>query len=123
MPDPLSISDVRQWEIWQVRWDHDDGSSKDRPAISISTTTEVAAQGFARFLKITKEDHPEVPCCLKISSTEPQFRHTGLDVTRWIHCLDDQTVDAGGLRYRRGHVNALTAAYISARLTNWAGEG
>lgn len=118
MPDErFSILDVRQWEIWQVWWDHGDGTGKARPALAITTSAQHASAGFARFLKITSEDHPDVPCRLKLGSTDPHFRHTGLDVTSWIHFLDSNKITDEMLLKRRGHINAITAAYLQRRLS------
>ena len=111
-----SIADVGQWEIWQVYWDHGDGTGKDRPAVAISTPAQNNANGYARFVKITGEDHPEVPCRLKIDPRDQHFAHTGLDHRSWIHFLDDNKVAAADLRYRRGHISAWTVVYLRMRL-------
>ncbi len=117
MADVPSIVDVRQWEIWQVYWGHEDGTGKERPALAVTTAEQSVAAGHIRFLKITGQDHPEVPCRVMIDSRYPDFRHTGLDCTSWIHLLDDQKIPEASLRYRRGHINRLTAAYIGLRLS------
>ncbi|HXE52343.1 MAG TPA: type II toxin-antitoxin system PemK/MazF family toxin [Tepidisphaeraceae bacterium] len=115
------LSDVCQWEIWQVYWVHEDGTGKERPALAFSTSAQNQASGYVRFLKITSEDHPDVPCRLQISASDSQFPHTGLDKTSWIHFLDEQKVPAANLRFRRGHINALTAAYLTRRLQKLIG--
>ena len=95
MADSHSIADVRQWEIWHVYWDHGDGTGKDRPALAITTTAQSVAAGHVRFLKITGQDHPKVPRRVMIDSRNPDFRHTGLDCTSWIHLLDDKKIVEG----------------------------
>lgn len=110
-------ADVRQWEIWQVYWKHEDGTGKERPALAVSTSAQNAATGTVRFVKITGQDHPEVPGRLQISSTDAHFPHTGLNTTSWIHLFDDQIVAASELRHKRGSVSALTAAYAAMRLS------
>jgi mRNA-degrading endonuclease toxin of MazEF toxin-antitoxin module len=121
MAAEFSIDDVRQWEIWQVYWDHGDGTGKDRPALAITTAEQNRVAGFARFVKITGEHHPDVPCRLQISSGDPHFPHTGLDYTSWIHFLDDGRITSSNLKFRRGHISALTAAYLRMRLMKLAG--
>ena len=76
--DTISLSDVLQWEIYYVDWLHEDGSSKERTALCASTPEEIAHQGFARFLKITGQDHPEVPCRIKIDPKDTYFNTRGL---------------------------------------------
>ena len=111
MSSSPTIADVRQWEIWQVYWDHGDGTGKDRTALAITTSTENAS-GTAIFVKITKQDHPNVPCRVKIDKSDPHFKHTGLTQTSWIHCLDDNPITNAELRFRRGTISPFTAAYL-----------
>lgn len=122
MGDQPSISDVCQWDIWQVFWPHDDEDSKsegkERPALAISTAAEISIQGFAEFIKITGQDHPKI-LRLCISSAEPTFRHTGLDYTSWVHYMDNAKLQDADLRYRRGRASAMTAAYFKMRFDRW----
>lgn len=113
---PHTVADVKQWEIWRVVWRHEDGTSKPRPALAVSSQAYNAANGHAVFVKITSQVHSNVPGRLKIDSANPDFRHTGLDVTSWIHGFDDQRVVDADLLDRLGHINAITAVYLAAML-------
>ena len=116
MPNGPSLGDVRQLDIWRVYWNHPDGTGKPRPALAVSTTAQSVAAGYATFLYITSQDHPEVPCRLQISASEPLFPHTGLDSTSWVHFLDDQKITEACLRERLGKIDAFRAAYLKLRL-------
>jgi hypothetical protein len=111
-----SLSDVRQWEIYYVDWLHEDGTSKERTALCVSTPEEIAAQGLARFVKITGQDHPEVPCRMKIDEKDAYFRHTGLSKTSWIHYAEEQNIPQEKLRNRKGQIGPFTVAFLKAWL-------
>src|SRR5882757_1113695 len=111
MPEEIvSLADVRQWEIYYVNWKHEDGSSKERTALCVSTPTEIARDGFARFVKITGQDHDKLPCRLRISATDQYFRYTGLTKTSWIHYTEEQNITQMELRNRVGQIGPFTIA-------------
>jgi len=111
-----TIHDVKQWEIWHVYWDHQDGSGKDRPALAISTPAQNAANGYVTFLKITGEDHPNVPCRLAIDPKDSYFKHTGLTKKSWIHILDSREITDAELRFKDGNISPLTAVWVGIKL-------
>jgi hypothetical protein len=108
-----TIHDVKQWEIWEVYWKHEDGSGKYRTALAVSTATQNAANGYVRFVKITGQDHPEVPCRLMIDPRDSYFPHTGLIKKSWIHILDDQPITDAQLSKRYGTISPLTAIWVA----------
>ncbi len=110
-------NDVFQWEIWYVDWPHDDGGSKDRTVLAISTNSENVSEGFVRFVKITGEDHPGVPCRLCLEPRDVDFKHTGLVKKSWIHFTDIKKIHGNQLRRRIGHVGVFTAVYANFLLS------
>jgi mRNA-degrading endonuclease toxin of MazEF toxin-antitoxin module len=116
-----TIDEVKQWDIWHVYWDHGDGTGKERPAVAVSTGEQNAKNGYVTFLKITGEDHPEVPCRLLIDPRDSHFPHTGLHKKSWIHILDAQNIPEAGLRQKNGTVSPLTAIWVGKQLRGLGG--
>src|SRR5207253_1186839 len=72
-PDPAKH--CLQWEIWDVDWAHEDGTSKPRPALVLSSTAFNATGRGAWIAKFTTSCQ-DVPHLLEFNRTAPSFTAT-----------------------------------------------
>lgn len=68
---------ILQWQIWDVEWPHEDGTSKRRPALVVSTSAHNASSDEIWVVKISSKFR-DVPHRLTICTTDPAFKTTGL---------------------------------------------
>jgi mRNA-degrading endonuclease toxin of MazEF toxin-antitoxin module len=126
-PQAPTVADVRQWEIWWVVWQNSDATTKERPALAISSAAQNVARGYADFVKITSQDHPSVPLRLLLSDKDANFKHTGLARTSWIHYADNQQVSDAqlcgpeGLRLDgpMGKISIFSQAFLANKFKRW----
>jgi len=102
-PDPKSAA---QWQIWQVKWDHEDGTSKDRPALLFSPSINNLVNDYW-FLKITGEDHPS-PHKFLLEERDSAFASTGLKKDSYFYPEKVQKKKPNDLLYYRGYLGPLT---------------
>ena len=75
----------RQWEIWQVNWPHDDGTSKERPSL-IFSPNELNRSGVPiYFIKISTKDRPEAKSKIQVLKNDPVFEGCGLPEDSYIY--------------------------------------
>lgn len=111
-----------QWDIWQVTWIHkDDGTSKDRPALLLSTTDYNAKHDLLWFAKISTPLH-NVPLRIELNSGDPAFAGTGLTHTCHLYLGSAREIHKDAILSYRGFLNKLAGAMIQLRLkadTGW----
>lgn len=114
---------VRQWEIWQVRWIHEDSTSKDRPAIAFMPAAYNAGAELIPFIKITSSEFPDAHR-YEFSTSDPAFAHTGLRKDCFAYLALVQMVKRADILFRRGNLPPLSAAMLAIRikraLPHWA---
>ena len=111
-----------QWEIWDVEWHHEDGTSKRRPALLISTSTYNDMHEDLWFVKISSQQH-SVPHIVEIATADLAFAQTGLTKTSYFYIADVQTIPRGDVSKRRGSLNQLTAILVNMEIrkaTGWS---
>lgn len=111
-----------QWDIWQVEWVHEDGTSKDRPALLISTTQHNDKHDELWFLKITGRRH-NVPYVWELAPSDPAYVGAGLKKTSYFYIADTRKIHKSQIRYRRGSLNPFAAMLIDLQIreaTGWS---
>jgi mRNA-degrading endonuclease toxin of MazEF toxin-antitoxin module len=53
------MTTYRPWQIWWVKWKHEDGTIKDRPALLFSDQAYINTHDKFLFLKITTQNRSE----------------------------------------------------------------
>ena len=111
-----------QWEIWQVEWEHfDDGLSKDRPALVISSSAFNASHDHVYFAKISSVDHAD-PFRISLPMSAPGFQMTGLRKDSHFYLGTVRKVPQPKIRHRRGALPQFSALIFDAtirRLVGW----
>ena len=98
---PLTApQNVLQWEIWDVEWEHEDGTSKARPALVVSSTAFNAGNDAIWFAKISTKEH-DVPHRLELATSDPAFSRTGLAAHSYFYLANVRQITRSKI-YRRG---------------------
>jgi mRNA-degrading endonuclease toxin of MazEF toxin-antitoxin module len=100
-----------QWEIWQVDWEHEDGTSKARPVLILSSTSAAESGDQIWVAKFTKT-MSDVPFRIEFSRSDPSFRETGLNETCYLYLAEARKVPKSRFLYRRGRLPVLSAALV-----------
>lgn len=103
----------RQWEIWQVRWRHEDGTSKGRPALVVSSDAHNARGGDVWCLKISGEAHA-VRYRVDLETSDPEFPLTGLTKDSYFYLTNIQRIPPSGIIRHRGVLGRMTGQVIDA---------
>ena len=109
-----------QWETWDVEWRHEDGTSKRRPALLISTTACNDEHEELWFVKISSRRH-DVPYVVELTPNDPAFAQTGLTKTSYFYIANIQKVHKSRIYKRRGTVGRFTALLIDMQIRKAAG--
>ena len=98
---------ICQWEIWQVEWDHEDGTSKSRPALVLSSSTFNATNDEIWFAKISSKRH-HVAHVLELSTNDAAFRSTGLSGTSFFYLANTRKIHRSKIQRRRGILGTMS---------------
>src|SRR5206468_4213543 len=104
-----------QWEIWEVEWKHEDGTSKNRPALLISESDYNRRHDHCVFVKISTKDHP-ARHKFELSPTDGAFVSTGLKKRSFFYLKKVQAISKDRIISRRGSLSRLTAFAIQQLL-------
>jgi mRNA-degrading endonuclease toxin of MazEF toxin-antitoxin module len=104
-----------QWEIWQVDWEHEDGTSKPRPALILSSTRSANSSPEIWVAKFTKT-RSEVPFRIEFNRNDPSFKETGLTETCYLYLAEARRVSKGRFIRRRGKLPILSAVMVGFML-------
>ena len=101
----------KQWEIYQVQWEHEDGSMKERPALVISPTTDNQKRQYVWFMKITGTaiHSPH----FMLDPLDPAFSKTGLKKKSYFDILNVRKIPKNKILNLRGRVGQMTAFAIN----------
>lgn len=97
-----------QWEVWQVNWDHEDGTIKDRPVIILSSTATAQANQEIWVAKFTKS-RKEIPFRIEFKDSDPSFPETGLSKTCYLYIAEARKIPKSAFLHRRGKLSVLSA--------------
>ncbi len=116
----LKLLGIKQWDIWQVHWQHDDGGSKPRPALVLSSKEFNEAHGFAWFARISSSvfDAPHY----EFRRADPFFEQTGLDKDCRLYYTEVQALEEDRLLYYRGGLDRYTSWEVDMKMreaTGW----
>jgi len=117
------VSETRrycQWEIWDVNWQHEDGTGKRRPALLISSTEYNSQNDALWFVKISSVRH-NVPFRLESRLDEPAFAGTGLTKTSYFYIADARPIGKPSIFRRRGALSAFAAMLVDHQIRNAVG--
>lgn len=106
---------VRQWDIWEVIWLHEDGTSKARPGLAMMPTPFNARARRVPFLKISSVRRPD-PNRFDIKMSDPTFPATGLRKDSYIYLGLVQSVDKSRILRPRGSLPPFSAAVLTMRI-------
>lgn len=112
---------ILQWEIWDVEWPHEDGTSKRRPALVVSSSEFNGRNDVIWCAKISSRIH-EVPFRVELSPGDPSFSATGLNKTSYFYLADVRKVSKRAFYSQRGHVSTLFGMLIVLEIqkaANW----
>jgi mRNA-degrading endonuclease toxin of MazEF toxin-antitoxin module len=104
-----------QWEIWDVDWKHEDGTSKRRPALLISSTEHNRQSDELWFVKVSSVKH-NVPYCMEFHKDEPSFTGTGLTKTSYFYIADVRKISKSSVFRRRGAISPMAALLIDHQI-------
>ena len=104
-----------QWEIWDVDWQHQDGTSKVRPALLIATGQQADSMGRLPFLQITGSE-AKSPHRYDFKTTASDFRQTGLTKDCFLYMNHFQWVEKADIKSRRGTISADLATALRPRI-------
>jgi mRNA-degrading endonuclease toxin of MazEF toxin-antitoxin module len=105
---------ICQWDIWQVNWHHEDGTSKPRPALILSSSAYARANASVWVAKFTKTCVPNTPFMIQFDKSDPTFPETGLTESCCLYIAECRKIDASLLIHRRGRLPIITAGLIGA---------
>ena len=104
-----------QWEIWQARWEHEDGTVKDRPVLILSSTTYAATNEEIWVAKFTKSKY-ENPFRIEFKKQDPSFSSTGLTDTCFLYISQARKISKGKMMRMRGRLPLLSSALIGVMM-------
>jgi mRNA-degrading endonuclease toxin of MazEF toxin-antitoxin module len=100
-----------QWEVWQAVWEHEDGTSKERPVLVLSPVENENPANGLWVVKFTKTDTPQIPR-VRFDKSDPSFSETGLKDTCYLYYTQARKISSDKFRYRRGRLPAFSAAIL-----------
>jgi mRNA-degrading endonuclease toxin of MazEF toxin-antitoxin module len=109
------VQQLRQWDIWQVSWEHEDGTAKDRPALLFLPTATIHTLHSVPFIKISSKEHPS-PYRFTLEPTDGAFAATGLRKRSHFYLNLVQFIERSKLRYRRGMLGPMTSQLLDLRI-------
>ena len=101
-----------QWEVCQAKWQHEDGTEKDRPVLVLSSTKTCRNQQQIWVAKFTKTNR-DVPFKIQFCKTDASFAATGLTADCFLYIHECRQIDKSLLLYHRGQLGLLSAALIA----------
>ncbi|HLX61190.1 MAG TPA: type II toxin-antitoxin system PemK/MazF family toxin [Planctomycetota bacterium] len=103
----MSALIFHQWDIWEVLWHHlDDGTSKPRPVLVISSDKYNAANNHFWGIKITSVPQRD-PHVFEVTAFDPAFAVTGLKKTSYF-CLNmAREIKKTDALHLRGHLGVM----------------
>ena len=105
------MPDAYQWEIWDATWEHEDGTSKERPVLILTSTSHNFAARKIWVAKFTKTKR-DAPHRYEFAATDPSFPRTGLTATCYLYLQEAREIDKGLLLRKRGQLSSLAALLI-----------
>ena len=115
-----SGTEYHQWEIWQVDWQHEDGTSKERPALLFSSDKFNKEHDELWFAQI-RSRHLRDRYYWEFKTTDPNFRATGLTKSCFLYMTRVQKISKSKIRRYRGYLPSF-AAYAVRALFEEAGQ-
>src|SRR5579872_3255012 len=82
----------KQWEIWEVEWLHEDGTSKPRPALVVSSNTFNDLGAGVWVAKISSQ-YFETEHRIELAAGDPSFKSTGLKRSCYLYLSNVRRVD------------------------------
>jgi len=105
----------QQWEIWEVDWLHEDGTSKPRPALVVSSNTFNSGHSGAWVAKISSQ-YFDTEHRIEIAAGDPSFKSTGLKKSCYVYLANVRLIEPDLLLYRRGRLGSFSALVIAIQL-------
>ncbi len=113
-------SAYRQWQVWKVHWQHEDGGAKDRPAILVSGPRLIEEESCV-FMQISSQDH-DVPFKIRLTDSDPVYHQMGLWRTpSFIYVRSLQVIPQNSILEYCGQVGVFMAMRLTQEL-KLAGE-
>lgn len=103
---------LRQWDVWRVDWHHQGADSKPRPAVLISGEAD-AGNGVFRFLKVSKQPHPDADRNVYVPLNSPSATAAGFTRDSYIHLAIPRVVGEADLIGPLGRLDAETVASVT----------
>ncbi len=97
---------MRQWDIWQVLWRHEDGEKTDRPALVLSSDSEIAKGGVVWVAKFSGSK-PLAGGQVIFSPHDPDWPALGLTKLCYLWLGSARQLDRDEFLYRRGGLSAF----------------
>jgi hypothetical protein len=105
-----SQPEFRQWDIWQAEWEHEDGTSKDRPVLILSNG--IGDDGKVWVAKFTKTEIPGAQRIL-FETSDASFSQTGLQQSCYLYPAQARKLRVDQFRCRRGKMSQLGSAGLA----------
>ena len=96
-------------------WEHEDGTSKQRPALVLSSTNSANSSPEIWVAKFTKT-RSDVPFRIEFNRNDPSFKETGLTETCYLYLADARRVPKSRFIRRRGRLPILSAVMVGFML-------
>ena len=90
---------------------HEDGTSKERPALILSSTAACAAANDVWVAKFTKTNLG-VPFQIGFHKADPSFRSTGLTASCFLYVHLARKIPKSAFLYHRGDLSIFSAALM-----------
>lgn len=97
----ISEMEVRQWEIWQVTWRHEDGTAKPRPVVILHVGHPLDTEDSILVCKIQSREHLSER--LRLSPEDGEvFKATGLTRACFVYPKQVRVLRIAALVRKRG---------------------
>jgi mRNA-degrading endonuclease toxin of MazEF toxin-antitoxin module len=101
-----------QWEVWQAEWDHEDGTTKARPVLILSSTASAQANTHIWVAKFTKT-FSQIPFRIEFNNSDASFAETGLTDTCYLYVAETRRIPKTKFIRKRGKLSTLSAVVVA----------
>lgn len=111
-PQPLSHDPIRQWDVWDVDWEHEDGTSKVRPCLVLSSN-QFNEQSDKIWISRFRSAKLDIPYRIEFNKDDASFAATGLSKTCHLYPAQARSVSRSRFTRRRGKLLSYNSMMLA----------
>lgn len=101
-------------DVWKMDWPHHADGNKARPAVIVSSKSQLAAEPKVRCWCVSSQEHLFPPPMLVFNENSPGYRLMGLKTQSWIYAMDEHHAvpESPPFHEKWGRVTPFTLVWI-----------